>query len=63
MPEQQNQPPKQQNYVVKTDFTDDKGRKWTVGSAFTGDGEAVKKALAAGRIAARPPEPEPKADA
>jgi hypothetical protein len=48
-----------QTYVVKTDFTDDKGKKWTVGTAFTGDGEAVSKALAAGRIAARPkPEPQ-----
>jgi hypothetical protein len=52
---------KQQTYVVKADFTDDKGRKWSAGTAFTGDAEAVRKALAAGKIAARP-DAEPKDD-
>jgi hypothetical protein len=47
-----------QTYVVKTDFTDDKGRKWSVGSAFQGDDEAVRKALAAGRIAEKRAEPD-----
>jgi len=52
----------QQQYVVKTDFTDDQGKKWTVGTAFKGDPEAVRKALAAGRIADKRNEPnaEPK---
>jgi len=44
----------QQKYVVKTDFTDEKGRQWTVGTAFTGDGEAIKKALQQGQIEAKP---------
>jgi hypothetical protein len=58
MPTEQNddqggQGPKQQ-YVVKVDFTDDKGKQWTAGTAFTGDDNAVKKALAAGQIANKP---------
>jgi len=50
-----------QEYVVKATFTDEQGKQWTVGTAFKGDEAAVRKALAAGRIAARPPQPEPKA--
>lgn len=49
-----------QTYVVKTDFTDDKGKHWSVGTAFQGDEDAIRKALAAGRIAQKP-ETEPKA--
>ena len=49
----------QQQYLVKTDFTDESGKTWTVGTAFKGDPEAVRKALAAGRIAERPAEPKP----
>ena len=45
---------KGQQYVVKANFTDDKGKQWTVGSAFTGDPEAVRKALAAKQIEQRP---------
>jgi hypothetical protein len=44
--------------VVKTDFTDESGRKWTVGTAFKGDPEAVRKAIAAGRIAEKRAEPD-----
>jgi hypothetical protein len=43
-----------QNYVVKAEFTDEKGKKWTAGTAFTGDEAAARKALAAGQIEARP---------
>lgn len=43
-----------QQYVVKTDFTDDKGRSWTVGTAFQGDEAAIRKALAAGQIEQKP---------
>jgi hypothetical protein len=43
-----------QEYVVSAEFTDEKGRKWAAGTAFTGDEAAVRKALAAGKIAARP---------
>jgi hypothetical protein len=53
----------QQNYVVKTEFTDSQGKKWTVGSAFKGDPDAVRRALAAGQIAQKPEgegEAEPK---
>lgn len=49
---------KKQDYVVKTEFTDAAGKTWTVGSAFEGDEEAVRRLLAAGKIAARP-QPEP----
>jgi len=49
----------QQTYVVKTTFTDDKGKQWTAGTAFSGDDAAVRKALAAGQIADRN-EAEPK---
>jgi hypothetical protein len=42
-----------QQYVVKVDFTDDKGKRWTAGTAFTGDEAAARKALAAGQIADR----------
>jgi hypothetical protein len=45
---------KGQQYVVKANFTDDKGKQWTVGSAFTGDDAAVRKALAAKQIEQRP---------
>lgn len=48
---------KQQQYVVKTEFTDDKGRKWSVGTAFTGDEAAIRKAIEAGRIQPKPEEP------
>jgi hypothetical protein len=48
-----------QQYVVTTTFTDEKGRQWQAGTAFTGDEGAVKKALAAGHIAAKP-DAEPK---
>jgi len=48
----------QQTYVVKANFTDEKGRTWTAGTAFQGDEGAVRKALAAGQIEARP-KPEP----
>lgn len=58
----QGQPPSQaggqgkpgQNYVVKAEFTDENGKKWTVGSKFEGDEAAVKKAVAAGKIEERP---------
>lgn len=53
---------KPQQYVVSVNFTDDKGKQWTAGTTFTGDAEAVRKALAAGKIAARPPNAEPKED-
>jgi hypothetical protein len=43
-----------QQYVVKVAFTDDKGKQWTAGSAFTGDEAAVRKALAAKQIEQRP---------
>jgi hypothetical protein len=43
-----------QQYVVQATFTDDKGKQWTAGTAFTGDEAAVRKALAAGQIAQRP---------
>lgn len=50
----------QQRYVVKTTFTDDQGKEWTAGSAFTGDEGAARKALAAGQIAqAENPETKP----
>jgi len=49
----------QQTYVVKTEFTDSQGKKWTVGSPFKGDPDAVRRALAAGQIAEKP-EAEPK---
>jgi hypothetical protein len=52
----------QQNYVVKTDFTDAQGKRWTVGSAFKGDPDAVRKALAAGQIAQKPDEGEGEAE-
>ena len=52
-----------QNYVVKTEFTDDNGKKWTVGSKFQGNEEAVRRALAAGRIAEDRPSPEPQTPA
>jgi len=55
----QGQGDKQQQYVVKVNFTDDKGKQWSAGTAFSGDGEAVRKALAAGKIAAKP-DAEPK---
>ena len=45
---------KPQDYYVKTDFTDDKGKHWTVGTKFTGEPEAVRKALAAGQIEQKP---------
>jgi hypothetical protein len=45
---------KGQQYVVKATFTDDKGKQWTAGTAFTGDEAAARKALAAGQIANRP---------
>jgi hypothetical protein len=48
----------QQQYVVKVDFTDSQGKKWTVGSPFKGDPDAVRRAIAAGQIAERP-KPEP----
>ena len=44
----------QQQYLVKTDFTDESGKQWTAGTAFKGDPEAVRKALARGCIAERP---------
>lgn len=44
---------KSQQYVVKVAFTDDKGKQWSAGTAFTGDEAAVRKALAAGQIAAK----------
>jgi hypothetical protein len=50
----QGQGGKQQQYVVKANFTDDKGKTWTAGTAFTGDEAAARKALAAGQIAQRP---------
>jgi hypothetical protein len=50
--DEQGQGPKQQ-YVVKVDFRDDKGKQWTAGTAFTGDEAAARKALAAGQIADR----------
>jgi hypothetical protein len=50
----------QQQYVVKATFTDDKGKQWTAGTAFQGDEEAIRKALAAGRIGQKP-EAEPQA--
>ena len=37
-------------YVVKTGFTDDKGKRWEAGTPFSGDSEAVRKAIAAGQI-------------
>ena len=37
-------------YVVKTSFTDDKGKQWQAGQPFSGDSEAVRKAIAAGQI-------------
>ena len=43
-----------QDYVVKATFTDAQGKQWTAGTTFTGNEEAVRKALAAGQIAARP---------
>jgi hypothetical protein len=43
-----------QTYVVKADFTDDKGRTWTAGTAFSGDEAAIRKAVAAGQIEAKP---------
>jgi len=58
-PAKPNQAQGQQQYLVKTDFTDEQGKTWTVGTAFKGDPEAVRKALAAGRIAERPAEPKP----
>jgi hypothetical protein len=45
---------KGQEYVVSAEFTDEQGRKWQAGTVFTGNEQAVKKALAAGKIAARP---------
>ena len=48
-----------QQYVVKATFTDDKGRTWNAGTAFTGDEAAVRKALAAGQIAQGRPENKP----
>jgi hypothetical protein len=48
-----------QQYVVKASFTDDKGKQWTAGTAFTGDEAAVRKALAAGQIAQGRPENKP----
>ena len=55
----QGQGGKQQQYVVKATFTDDKGKQWTAGTAFTGDEAAVRKALAAGQIAQGRPENKP----
>jgi hypothetical protein len=43
-----------QTYVVKADFVDDKGRTWTAGTVFSGDEAAIRKALAAGQIEAKP---------
>ena len=45
---------KKQQYVVTVDFTDDKGRHWSAGTAFEGDEKAVAKHLAAKQIEARP---------
>jgi hypothetical protein len=53
---------KPQQYVVTTTFTDDKGRQWQAGTVYTGDEGAVKKALAAGHIKAKP-DAEPKDEA
>jgi hypothetical protein len=51
---------KGQEYVVSVNFTDAKGKQWSAGTVFTGDEQAVKKAIAAGQIKARP-KPEPTA--